>query len=73
MTPPALIKHFNIFKDAALCFHTVAVIFVVHLPSGEVRHHIRFSGVVEELYDVAVIPGRGDRCYWGSNPMKSNI
>jgi len=32
-------------------------IAVVHLPSGEVRHHIRFSGVVEELYDVAVIPG----------------
>ena len=31
-------------------------IAVVHLPSGEVRHHIRFSGVVEELYDVAVIP-----------------
>ena len=30
-------------------------IAVVHLPSGEVRHHIRFSGVVEELYDVAVI------------------
>ena len=32
-------------------------IAVVHLPSGEVRHHIGFSGVVEELYDVAVIPG----------------
>ena len=31
-------------------------IAVVHLPSGEVRHHIRFSGLVEELYDVAVVP-----------------
>ena len=32
-------------------------IAVVHLPTGDVRHHIRFTGVVEELYDVAVIPG----------------
>ena len=32
-------------------------IAVVHLPTGEVRHHIRFTGIVEKLYEVAFIPG----------------
>jgi chemotaxis signal transduction protein len=31
---------------------------VVDLQSGDVVHWLRIEGVVRELYDVAVIPGR---------------
>ena len=32
-------------------------IAVVNLQSGEIEHRLTISGVVEELYDVAALPG----------------
>ncbi len=32
-------------------------LLVIELPSGEIRHWLRFEGVVAELYDVALLPG----------------
>ncbi len=35
-------------------------IYVVDLISGDIVHWARFEGLVSELYDVAVLPGRGN-------------
>lgn len=32
-------------------------LLIIHLPTGDIVHWLRVEGVIEELYDVAVLPG----------------